>query len=274
MASIYYVGRPKLARYNPFSPQTYGPYHLPLESPSFQSGFSQKSPRTPTTPRRQNSLEPLIYNEEPSFNHDPIYGSPSGLLSGFPIFLQNWWLCVVSLCTSVLSLAAIVTLLRIVDNQVLPNLPLGITVNTYVSFFSVISKASMLVAVSESISQLKWLWFRQPRTLQDIQMFDDASRGPLGALRLAWTTKGANLVVLGCAVTVLCMVMDPFAQQIVSYPVRTVDAALAVVGRAQAYDAGLSLDSCKCIIYLISKAHKIDFRTQWIVACSLDLNSA
>jgi hypothetical protein len=70
------------------------------------------------------------------------------------------------------------------------------------------------------------------------------------------------------------MVMDPFAQQIVSYPVRTVDAALAVVGRAQAYDAGLSLDSCKCLIYLISNEHKFDFRAQWIVVCSLDLNSA
>jgi hypothetical protein len=86
--------------------------------------------------------------------------------------------------------------------------------------------------------------------------------------------KGVNLVVLGRAVTVLYMAMDPFTQQIVSYPAGTVDVAKAVVRRAQAYDAGLALDSCKCLIFLPFNTQKIDLWTQWIVVCSLDLNSA
>jgi hypothetical protein len=74
---------------------------------------------------------------------------------------------------------AIVALLVIADGSSLPKLPLSITVNVYISFFVAIAKAAMPVAVSDSIGQLKWLWFLQPSALQNIQIFDEASRGPL-----------------------------------------------------------------------------------------------
>lgn len=183
--------------------------------------------------------EPLIYE----YQAGPT--RRRGLFSSFPDFIYNWWLCILSLFMSCAATAAIFVLLLLVDGQTIPKLPLSITVNTYVSFFATIVKGTMLVAVNESISQLKWLWFRQPRTLQDIQVFDDASRGPVGALRLIFRTKGASLVALGSLVAVFSLVMDPFAQQIVSYRTRSVDTHPASVGRAQSYDAGLLLSSSK-----------------------------
>ena len=102
----------------------------------------------------------------------------------------------------------------------------------------------MLVAVNESISQLKWLWFREPRMLQDIQVFDDASRGPTGAVKLMFRTK-TGLIALGSLVAILSLVMDPSAQQIVSYRQRSVYTNTASVGRAQYYDAGIAVSSSK-----------------------------
>jgi len=104
----------------------------------------------------------------------------------------------------------------------------------------------MVFAVAESISQLKWLWFRKPRTLHDIEIFDDASRGPMGALRLVFKMQARRLAAVGGLVTVLSVVMEPFTQQVVAYRQREVVVGRANVGRALAYDAGLSLDTRKC----------------------------
>lgn len=40
------------------------------------------------------------------------------------------------------------------------------------------------------IGQLKWNWFGQTRPLRDIEKFDEATRGPVGAFKLLWTVKG------------------------------------------------------------------------------------
>lgn len=101
----------------------------------------------------------------------------------------------------------------------------------------------MLFAVAESLSQLKWLWFRQPRMLEEIQTFDDASRGPMGAAQLIIRTSAFHLATLGSLITILSLVMDPFAQQILSYPQRTIHVGHASVKRAQVYDEGVDLST-------------------------------
>jgi hypothetical protein len=60
-----------------------------------------------------------------------------------------------------------------------------ISLNALISTLATISKASLMLAVAACISQLKWLYFESaPHRIQDIQIFDNASRGPLGALNL------------------------------------------------------------------------------------------
>ncbi len=84
---------------------------------------------------------------------------------------------------SLYALAAILIFL-LVDGQTFPKLPLNINVNAYVSFCSNVAKGTMLVAVNESISQLKWLWFRKLRTLQDIQLFDNSESASNGCCEI------------------------------------------------------------------------------------------
>lgn len=62
-------------------------------------------------------------------------------------------------------------------------------INSVISFFATIAKLAIASVVGSAINQSKWLWYRQdePKPIQDLQAFDDASRGPLGAAMLPFT---------------------------------------------------------------------------------------
>ncbi|RYN99288.1 hypothetical protein AA0120_g1698 [Alternaria tenuissima] len=75
--------------------------------------------------------------------------------------------------------------------------------------------------VSEAISQLKWIWFQEEAALWDFQLFDAASRGPWGATMLLIRTRCRHVVSLAALITILGLAFEPFFQQIVTYPDRT-----------------------------------------------------
>lgn len=77
------------------------------------------------------------------------------------------------------------------DGQVLSTLPHNIPLNFVVSTLATLSKSSLLLVVASTFGQFKWLWMissKQSR-LQDLQDFDEASRGPLGAAKLLTSKK-------------------------------------------------------------------------------------
>ncbi|KAL9138393.1 MAG: hypothetical protein Q9175_000376 [Cornicularia normoerica] len=138
------------------------------------------------------------------------------------LLFQDWWLWeVVSAITAVL--AIIVTL-----------------INSVISFFATIAKLSITSAVGASISQSKWLWYRQnePRPLKDLQLFDDASRGPWGAVSLLVNIKARHLTFVGSIIIAMILLFDPFLPQVVIYPDRLVASdKVATIVRAQKYQA-------------------------------------
>jgi len=111
-----------------------------------------------------------------------------------------------------------------------------------------------MLAVAGCISQLKWLYFKHStHSLHDIQTFDDASRGPLGAMELLTRlslkevltrrSAGAGWAFWASILTILALPLDPFAQQILSFPLRPVPfqaGRFASVHTAQIYDTGNS----------------------------------
>jgi hypothetical protein len=50
-------------------------------------------------------------------------------------------------------------------------------------------KTSILIPLASSIAQLKWAWFRNKRNLVDVDTFDSALRGPLGAFLLIFRLR-------------------------------------------------------------------------------------
>ncbi len=83
-----------------------------------------------------------------------------------------------------IQLAVIVVVLVLCDDEAIPELPLHMTLNTFVAFFSTLSKAAFMLPIAEAISQCKWNWFRRDQPLLDFETFDEASRGFLGSVAL------------------------------------------------------------------------------------------
>ncbi|TDZ33789.1 hypothetical protein C8035_v010915 [Colletotrichum spinosum] len=121
---------------------------------------------------------------------------------------------------SIGSVVALVTVLSQFDGEQLPQWPLGLTLNTLVAFLGTLARAAFVIPVSESLSQLKWVWFRQPRTLKDFQDFDAASRGVWGSLLLLKTTKGWSPSFISAVVLVSAILTSTLTQSAVRYPVR------------------------------------------------------
>ncbi|KAI9698028.1 MAG: hypothetical protein M1836_004381 [Candelina mexicana] len=159
-------------------------------------------------------------------------------------FVQNWWLWeILSLVTSIGATAGIVGVLLHFDSRPLPKWPYSITLNALISVLATISKAALLLPISEALSQLKWLWFRTGRKpLDDFDKFEQASRGPWGSARLFFQLRAKHFASLGALVTVITLAMEPFIQQTIGYEsemIRHEEVEMdpyAIAYRAQSYD--------------------------------------
>ncbi|KAF5629762.1 hypothetical protein F25303_10113 [Fusarium sp. NRRL 25303] len=82
--------------------------------------------------------------------------------------------------------ATICIVLYIYSGKELPEWKnLGITLNTLVSIIATFFRASIAIISYEILAQLKWEWLSSSfRPMSDIQMFDNATRGVIGSLRL------------------------------------------------------------------------------------------
>lgn len=105
----------------------------------------------------------------------------------------------------------------------MPQWKFGLTVNAAVAVYTVILKAAAGLVLAEGISHLKWIAVARPQRLSTFTAYDDASRGPMGALKLLWKNqyKSGKLHVvpfissLGALVIIFVLMLDPFLQQIV-----------------------------------------------------------
>jgi hypothetical protein len=100
--------------------------------------------------------------------------------------LGLWLPEILAVIFSAASLAAMAVLLAVTDGKAIFNWH-NITLNTIVSI-----EVSVLRALSESISQWKWILFDgKMRPLIDFERIDRASRGSLGSLKVLGHCKGA-----------------------------------------------------------------------------------
>lgn len=102
------------------------------------------------------------------------------------------------------------------------------------------AKSSAMFSVAACIGQSKWAYLSaKSRKLVDIDVIEEATRGPLGSLemltRIPW-----GVATLGAFVTVLALGIDTFAQQVISNEAVTdwVDNGTASFGLARDYFGG------------------------------------
>lgn len=134
---------------------------------------------------------------------------------------------------------SIIIILSVFQDEPLAKWTLPIQISSLIATLTTVGKTAMLLAVSESISQLKWMHFyHKPAPLDRFQDFDDASRGPWGAATLLRTTNfKAILASLGAVITIFGLAIEPMAQQIIDFPVRNITSTTetATIGIADTY---------------------------------------
>ena len=128
----------------------------------------------------------------------------------------------------------------------------ALTLNTIIAILGAAAKAALLYPVAECVGQLKWIWFsRKHRPLNDLAIFDRASRGIWGGLEVIWATRMTNIASLSALLMVLGFAFDPFTQQLVSYQVsrRPSDTPRAAVSTATGW---ILDDSGKANTWIVS----------------------
>jgi hypothetical protein len=135
------------------------------------------------------------------------------------LVLDNWVCETVAMVFSNGCVVAIAFTVGYHNSDPIPTLPSGVTLNALISVLSTAARAALFFVVSSSIGQLKWCWLiRRDRRLQDIQVMDEASRGPLGAIWVLVRWTGGPLATLGATITICMIAFSPFLQQLVAYP--------------------------------------------------------
>jgi hypothetical protein len=170
------------------------------------------------------------------------------------VFGFDWWWESGAVLVAIASASAIVGILIRIDGRSIASWPYSIQPASLVAVFSSIAKSTLLVPVAVCLGQLKWSYFEKSRELAHMQVFDDASRGPWGALVLLWKTRGiAWLASIGALVTVLLMGFEPFSQQAIDFDEKVVlltnvtgGVSVASTFSDEQYDGGAEVSaSCK-----------------------------
>ncbi|KAK8040691.1 hypothetical protein PG991_000479 [Apiospora marii] len=182
------------------------------------------------------------HNDDTS-KRETLLPKPKSMVKEGDHVYKLWLWEFLSVLVSLGCMVAIVVIAVISNQTPLAEWTPPIGINTVVSVLVTVSKAAMLLPISECISQIKWLYLtRQDRRLDSLSAFDDASKGPWGAmlfLRPSNVTSWPLLATLGAFLTLVAMGMDPFAQQTVTIrTVRVEHEAGSTISVVSSFDTG------------------------------------
>lgn len=127
-----------------------------------------------------------------------------------------------SILGSIACMIGVIVILSRMKDQPLSNWTIILSLNSTIAVLITALKSWAMLAVASCLSQGKWMFFQKKRaSLRQLDIFDDASRGPLGAVRLFWALRRRlDFALVGAFVTVVVMGVDTVAQQLVRFETR------------------------------------------------------
>ncbi|KAK6006696.1 hypothetical protein QM012_005704 [Aureobasidium pullulans] len=148
--------------------------------------------------------------------------------------LKDWWTELLCLFFATASLCIVTIGLVVLNNRLLASWHLTISLNAVVSALIVATKAALIYVTACCLGQLKWHHFQhslQARSLYDLKTFDEASKGPLGAVKLVLRSRRISFVAwFGGAIVVAAVFMEVFGQQVLSFVNKNVVVEGAMAG--------------------------------------------
>ncbi|KAG9759986.1 hypothetical protein KCU73_g3111, partial [Aureobasidium melanogenum] len=136
--------------------------------------------------------------------------------------IRSWWREILAIMLSIASLLSAVGVLLAYEDQPLSSWEFRYLPNTVVSQLTTICRSALMFSTASCVSQLSWLHIQEkPQALSELQAFDNASRGPAGAISmLAFPTRYRMPALVGSLITIATLLMEPFGQQVLQFPLR------------------------------------------------------
>ena len=136
-----------------------------------------------------------------------------------PHIFLNWWKELLACILFSGALLALFATVYAYHDRPSPSWPNWISLNTIISIYAILMEIGIVLVTAEGLGQLKWLWFgKESRPLVDLVKYDDATRGPMGAVRLLWRLRARDLLSsFGALIVILALGLSPFAQQVIRF---------------------------------------------------------
>lgn len=122
------------------------------------------------------------------------------------------------------SMGAVIVILLVMQDEPEDRWTFYFKITSTVAGFITAVKSLSLLIIGASLSQRKWSHFEQrPSRLCDFDVFDEASRGPVGAIHLLWRLRTRwSFTALGAIITIATVSVDSLAQQVIDTEIRDV----------------------------------------------------
>ena len=150
-------------------------------------------------------------------------------------FTNSWGLEFLGWLSATIMPVILLVILAIFDGKSLSQWHSQLTLNTIIAVLTQIAQMTLIVPITESISQIGWLWVTKKRPLTDLQAFDEASRGPLSSIFLLWKRHENVLVYLAAISMTLQVLFGPFAQQALQLPTRRIGSGNGTIAKSVQY---------------------------------------
>ncbi|KAK5937970.1 hypothetical protein PMZ80_009559 [Knufia obscura] len=192
----------------------------------------------------------------------------------FDRYTDSWCPELSALVLSSACTIAIYAVLGAFDGRPNPSFKYGLTLNALISILATTSKVALIFAVSNALSQLKWVWFNGDNNhrLLDAELFDEASRGPLGAIKILGSSPARSPVtLLGALLILIALAFDPFVQQIVSYDTKLqyaqTNQAAMIQAQFPSMEIGMQIENSTALKTAIN-AGFFTTKFEWEPSCS------
>ncbi|KAI1369714.1 hypothetical protein F5Y08DRAFT_291184 [Xylaria arbuscula] len=169
---------------------------------------NETSPRQPA-----HSFSPIQSNSAAWPEHESDSGIGPEKRQNVPHSLFRWKWEILGMLLSLASTAASIVLLAVFDGRRVDSFHAPFSLNTFVSILAQASRTSLAFGVGSGLGQAKWnIFTRRHGSLTLFQAFDEASKGPWGSLNLMYHLRSWSLAILGAAVIVTLLTIEPLVQ--------------------------------------------------------------
>lgn len=136
-----------------------------------------------------------------------------------PTIISGWKYELANILLASLSTLGTAAIIYTNQDCNLTNWTFFITPNAAISILMTLSKLSILYVLASCIGQIKWIQFSLNHSLKDFRLYDDATRGPTGSVKVLWNMKAPSLLAkIGAFLTVASLAVGPTTQQILTFP--------------------------------------------------------